>query len=346
MTPEETTHIAPLLATTRTLCLGRYLVEMPTRFVRNSETRAKVDDVSIEVTPQTRLAFDAELTARRLELEAIHMADEPTWPLLRRTYEVPLRDAGLIFDRAEHPHKGRFGRMLELLAWRNGFKLKMMLRADDNTFPEDANEPMARQLGSNFHPQLEALRKLYTKTRGMAEGEIPTEPGLCIANGFVQGRTYQAEVVELVYQLDGAPDVFFGFSEDSNLKEKDTLLQRSAKVEAAMKLADTTTLRKGVRKTEHMEFEEWLMHGPLADEVFKGTRFQLTANEATGGRDKPYTDLTFHNGARVPQPEMNWQQKEALGLDKKLTHATLTPAEAMAIWDQVTSTLRPRPGAF
>ena len=188
--------------------------------------------------------------------------------------------------------------------------------ADDATFPEDANNNLAKQIGTNFREQLAALIKFYPKVRGMAEGGIPTEPGLCIADGLVVGRTYDAEKMEIGYVLKGTPDVLFGFGEDSSLKAVDTLMQPSAKVEAAMKLADTITLRKGVCKTAYMEFEEWLMYEPDANEVIKGTNFQLNFNEAAVGKDKPFTTMNFVNGVRIPHREMTWQQEEALGLDK------------------------------
>jgi hypothetical protein len=72
----------------------------------------------------------------------------------------------------------------------------------------------------------------------------------------------------------------------------------------------------------------------------------MYGNELRTDPAQPFIDLSFHNGNRIPVPDMSMEQKDELRLNEILTKATLTEAESLAIWDKVSATLRPRPGAY
>ncbi len=182
--------------------------------------------------------------------------------------------------------------------------------------------------------------------RGLDEREIPIEAGLCIGSGFVAGAPLEDEGMQMAFDLNDSPDVYFNFSEDGSLHEESTLLQRSGQVESEMAQSGTKTVRKGERSVHDRPYEEWLMKGPTPDEV-QGTMFTLHGNEVAQGADKPFISLVMYNGFRVIQPpDLTMDQQERRGLFKRLEKATLSEAEAVALWEKVTATLRVRPGAF
>ena len=266
---------------------------------------------------------------------------------------------GRVFNRVESGGTAEFGRVLELLGWKNGYRIDMEIKATDGRDlrpnPQNAGtvwESIEKRVieeykNRNDTPQkLALLKSLYERVHGRAENTIPTDKGLCIANGFISGPAIEEEGLSMAFDLKGSPDVYFMLQEHGDLHEEKSLLERSGQVEKEMKESGTQTIRKGKKDISGHPFEEWLWHGPTPDRV-QGTMFALHGNEVAKGADKPFVIFELFNGFRVLQSsDLSDEQKERLGLYKDLEKATLSPAAALALWDKIIPTLRRRPGAF
>jgi hypothetical protein len=350
MTPEENQHIEQLTAHMTTRCVGRYLVDLPDGFVLNSEASAEVEGVSIKVTPMKEVVFEFAFSNRKKQLEnAFLPGKDKNRPLLKTVHPLDRNklEMGAIFDRAESENSSdRMNRILELIAWKDGYRIDAHIKAVDTTFPEDENDSIAKQLQTDTPQKLAQLLRVYERVRGLAPGEIPTEPGLCIQNGFVSGKPEDGESIDIAFELKGAPDLFFSFLHTTAVYEDTSLLERSGQVEKEMAQSGSKTIRKGSRSISDHPYEEWLMKGPTPDHV-PGTLFTLNANETAHDPSKPFITWELYNGFRVPTPpNLSTDEEERRGLFKDLKKASLSEAEAVALWDKVTATLRSRPGAF
>ncbi len=201
---------------------------------------------------------------------------------------------------------------------------------------------MIKDFPTDVPQKLDHLLKIYSRVRGRRDDEIPTDQGDCIANGFVAGPPSDQQAIDVAYHLQGSPDVYFDFNHTTAVREHDSLLERTAKTEQEMKGSGTQTVRKGKRELNGLPYEEWLMKGPTPDRV-PGTMFILHGNETATDPAKPFVGLRLFNGFRVPASERSLEEKSQLN---DLQKATLTEAQALALWDKVTATLRFRPGAF
>lgn len=344
MTTEETQQIDALAARMTTRCVGRYLIDLPDAFVLNSESRSEVEGVKISVEPMPVAMFDVGFAARRKRLEAT-MQLGTGYPHLRGVTDLSAPSRGAVFDRAEADHTGRLGRMLELLAWRDGYEIKAAISATDNTFPEYANRSIAKQLGNDTPQRLAHLLSIYERIRGRREDEIPTQAGLCIPNGVVLGAQREKQMVGFVYHLRDSRDVFFTARTDDGVKESTTMLERTGPQEREMAASGHQVLRKGKRQIHGEEYEEFLAQGPAKDDVL-GAVFNLHGNELREQPLQPFFVFRLRTGRSIPRPEMNLNEKDRLDLFKPLTKASLTPEQAMRLWDAVTPTIRHRPGAF
>jgi hypothetical protein len=345
MTPEETKQVETLTAQMTTHCVGRYLVDLPAAFVLNSQASAEIEGVKIEVTPMTKPQFNFAFTGRQKTLERmLQPGADRNRPYLRKVIPLPNQSTGGIFDRAESQSSSdRSGRIYELMAWRNDYLLKATVAATDLTFPEDANDSIAKQLKTDVAEKLAKLLSVYERLEGRSNEEIPTRAGFCIANGFFRGPANEEEKAYVPFHLKDAPDVYFHFASIDNAgKEQQTLLQRAGQVEREMKASGTQTIRKGKKQISGQSYEEWLMKGPTSDSV-PGTMFTFLGNEAKDGAANPFIRLELFNGFRIPAPERTLEESAML---KDLKRATLNEATAVALWDHVTSTVRLRPGAF
>lgn len=327
MTDQETRRVQEFTAQMKPRCLGWYVIDFPAAFVLNSESSAQMNDVRIKVKLQDRALFDLHLAARRAQLETVMLPGKiRNRPQLRATIPLPDKGIGVVFDRSENAAStGRLARTLELVAWRDGYRIEATVNATDTSFPEDANDSLTTQLKTDVAEKLALLLGVSSKVRGRPESEIPTEAGTCIANGFIAGPSSNRQSIQMAYHLDGTQDVYFNLFAQTEVREETTMLERSAQIEAEIKGNNTETIRKSARNIRALPYEEWLMRGPTLERV-PGTEFALQANEKGAGPAKPSLELKFYNGFRIPHPK---QSLEEMAQTADLTKASLTEAEQL-----------------
>ena len=355
MTPEESKRIGELTARMSPRCVGRYLVDLPVAFVLNNQSRTVIEKVEIAVRPSTRVRFDAMLATREAELSRKHMDGKPLRPFLKRIEQTPGL-LGKVFNRAEQSGAAEFGRTLELLAWRDGFEVSLQLKATDGSDLEldpsvigTAFEASSRRIFNKYKSvndvpeKLAHLLDIYARLRGRNDDEIPKEQGVCFANGFLRGAPTDEERIDMYHHLDGVKDVYFTYHYFSHIgPEKTTLLQRGPAIEAGLSKVNGKTLRKGSREVNGLKFEEWL----LRRESSAGAMLYdhtLELNSKEGNAAKPLFTLDLTSGVEHPGPQ---ESLEEAATKKPIQKSTLSEAESIALWDKVTATLRPRPGAF
>lgn len=342
LTEQESQNVTTLTANMTPRCVGRYLVDMPERFVLNSEGFATINGVKIQVRPMAQSAFQRLYSSTHAGYSAQILPGQ-TWPRLRAVVALPNGETGGVFDIAESAAtSNRLSRLLRLLAWKDGFYIEAQLKATDNTFPEDADDSIARRLRNNVPEKLAHLLKVLERVRGRDNKEVPQEQGVCIRDGFVRGAPSDQEDVTAFYHLAETQDVYFKVYSDSGLRQDTTLLDRGRAIEDMLKGRDGHTIRKGRREVPGLKFEEWLM-ALRTDDRIPGLDFTLEANSKTGSAATPLLIMELNNGSRIPGPDLTSEQSAAR---PDLQKATLSEVEAVTLWDAVTSTLRPRPGAF
>lgn len=340
MTPEEAKRIDTISANVITRCVGRYLIDLPESFVLNSESTTEIEGVRVNVKSMAHDLFDRVLATREQALRRETIMGEKT-PSLLSAVTLP-KGNGLVFNRSR-TRESPVLRTLELSAWKNGYAITMFINTRDMSF----EEPDPTDTRKTDTPEkLAHLLSVYERVSGRKDTEIPSAPGLCIPNGFVAGVSREGQETDAVYHLASAPDVWFGIGSSDEIKEDETLFQRTPAVEQAMRDSGSKTLRKGKRTIHGQVYEEWLIGNVPASDQVRGTDFMLNGNETRADPEQPFIDLNFNNGRRIPTPELSMEEKDRLGLYKALPKATLSETEALAIWDKVSATLRPRPGAF
>ena len=343
MTPEETRRIEQLTQRMTPRCIGRYLVDLPDGFVLNEMSRTEIEAVRIVITPEKESRFLTHFERRKGTLQSQQLPLSGN-PLLKGMVSLPDDAVGGIFDRAESAaSSGRAARTLELWAWKSGFKIRADIDAFDGTYPEDAGSAFHRKNGNNTPTKLAHLSSIYKRLDGRADSEIPTEQGVCFPNGFLRGAPTDAEWIDLNYHLSTAEDVYFRFISMSDIgAEENTLLDRGSEINAMLKEVNGRTLRKGARAVNSQGIEEWLVMRE-SDPGVKDYHFVLEMNALDGNAFKPSVTFEMSSGVRKPGPQLSLEE---FATRKPIAKATLGEAESVALWDKVTATLRPRPGAF
>jgi hypothetical protein len=172
--------------------------------------------------------------------------------------------------------------------------------------------------------------------------------GVVKINGFVSGSATDEENVAILYQMKDAPDVFFRFTTNSAYAPSDTLLERGKNVEPLIVENQGRVLRRGNRTIPSAGAGEEFLYSILGDAKSDRGRimthkFAFEANGKIGGAAAPLILVDLENGELLPSPD---DKRVAATAAAPVSHATLSEAEAISLWDAVIPTIRPRPGAF
>ncbi|WP_353980130.1 T6SS immunity protein Tli4 family protein [Salinicola endophyticus] len=341
MNDQERQTVEAYTDTQAPVCIGRFQVDMPSQ-LKPSFSSLTVNEAKISAKSSSRQMFERLIDKRKAELEAMHTVDAGDQPFLKRIIHVS--DDMVIIDRNESPHMPDAARLLEGYKFEGLTMFRVELTATD--LSEGKYEQMRSSLKSNKPERLKQVEYLLTHLSPRQAGEIPERPGLCFEHGFLAGGADETipgaavptrkEQVGMRFSDNKNRDVYIHFYTDSTIAEEDTLLDRTDQAERALANDQNfSVLRKGEVDLDGIDqAEEWLSTG-TTDENVKGNYFNLEANSLKGSPGAPYIDISMRNGQFAHGEE-----------HPSINKASLTDAEAVGLWDAITRTFKPRPGAF
>lgn len=348
MNRAEKEHMDSLINAPQVRCVGRFLIDIPGQPVLSPDGGQEVDGVRLVVISMREEKFKEILSGKKAELEKKTLPGEERYPYLRYTKALPDGIVGVIFDRATSDvAASRMGRVLELIAWRGGYSVTASIDAIDTDFPEFANDSWIKESKTTIKEQSAVLLGVASRVRGRKETEIPAENGFCISNGFVSGNASAIENVTMTYFLKSAPDVFLTLNTNSSYGRSDSLLDRGRRAQEVIAEGNGAILRMGRHAIGGAKDGEELLYRILSDPDAERKRimtykFAFEANNKAGNAVAPLLaidldigEIRTGDGAPI----------ENLG-SVLLKAATLTEPEAIALWDAVIPTVRPRVGAF
>jgi hypothetical protein len=334
LSQQEKQTVTELTANLKTRCVGRYLIDMPGDAWESGY--AKIQGVRIEAKPMTEDAWRKEIARREAELKATKSRD--AWPFLYTTGEARAKNTHYFVHRGtiyEAPNR----RYIEGYKWDRGYRFMLKVKTYDYTNPDRSSDPIVKQFDvKNGVPEKTAVvLSLLEKLRGRSPDDIPIEPGVCFAGGFLPAPAGNNEEVKTQFGLNHWKDVTFGVSTTPDRRDSTTLLQHanSSEVRAALVAMDGKVVRKGAVELSGLKAEEWLIEG-LRPGDGRGHSFSLAVNETTSRPATPYLSLDLTTGGQV----------KIDGQFMKLDKASVTTGEAVALWDAVSRSMRLNPAGL
>ncbi|MGU7810655.1 T6SS immunity protein Tli4 family protein [Burkholderia sp. AW49-1] len=343
---QEKVLVSELTTNLKTRCAGRYLVDLPATVVALGSTM--VQGVRIETSPMPHDAYEKTLkdliTARRGRTGD---APKNVYPYVYESGSAPGVPDGYLFITNSLGAGGDVDprRTIEVYKWDHGYRITMNVDAYDvreRDYSDPVYGPTLKKLDEGRPPtdvpeKTRLLLDLLKRVQGRADDSIPTEPGLCFVGGFLPGKSGPGEEVENFFALKGKPDVMFTLRmyTDGHDPVSESLPNRMPKVREHVESAGGRVIRSGSVRLSDIKANEMLVEGPFAPPV-KGHHFLLEANTTTGGPATPYLMFEMNNGSNsflFPEGE-------------RVQRASLTENEAIAVWDVISRTLRPRPNGF
>jgi hypothetical protein len=339
LTQQEKQTVTELTENLKPRCVGRYMIDMPAGAM--SAGSATIQGVTFEATRMTRETFEKGMAAREAELKAkvnrfgyrvlYDYGQVPNAPQSR--YFVALRD---LDDTAD------LSRAIEAYRWDADYQIKLRIEASDWAHSEYKKKVQGTpyavpDMNVNDVPEKTNLvLELIQKVRGRADDEIPPEPGVCFLGGFLPRKAADGEDLRVSFAMKDKPGVSFDLATHTDVRDqlKDTLPSRLPQIREDIKDAGGQIIRSGSVDVDGIKAQEVLVSGTTLAKVH-GHTFLLEANTATGGAMTPFLTLGMENG-----------MSSLLIKSYEIKKASLTEGEAIALWDTVSRTLRPRPNGF
>jgi hypothetical protein len=338
LTEQEKSTVTEITANLKSRCVGRYLIDVPDDAL--SRGNLTIQGVTFETKRMSVDEFAREMNAHETSLKAkknLHgyqvlydYGQVPDTPYSR--YFVTLND---LDDTAD------LTRAVEAYKWDAGYQIKLRIEASDwvhSTYKlKVQNTPYAvPDLAINDVPEKTRLvLNFAASVRGRPDDEIPSEPGVCFKDGFLPRKAATGEEVSTLFALKDRPDVSFDLTTNTDLREleKNSLPNRLPQIKIDIKDANGRIIRTGPVTLSGVKADELLVSATTAARI-PGHLFLLEANTTVSGAMTPYLILEMNNGG--------FNSFTADSIEK----ASLTENEAIALWDIVSRTLRPRPNAF
>lgn len=309
-----------------TRCAGRFLIDIPEKFIAKNNNRSQINSVIISSQQPISLNdFNFILKKREADLRdesKQYFFDETDKPFLKAVESLPNNMPGIIFNRNQSRGLTDTLRILETYYWNNNVLMQLEIKADDGSAEKYAEKRKKDPslYSTNISEKRQDILNLIPRLQGWDNIHIPQEQGSCYTNVFIKGP---ANITEdgtngyLYIDKEKREAISLIIDYNSFIKEKTTMLQRIAKSDV---VPGGKVIRKGVVKLPHMPnaYAEEL----LTEDSNGKLDFALLINERSGSMKTPYTGITLRDGG------------------------ALNVKEALAIWDEVIPTIRPRPGAF
>jgi hypothetical protein len=327
-TPNMTTltpRLQPMLEKTKTICFGRFMVDVPA----TATVAWGSSDVPLGVT----IYPDGVDEVRGLAQKFI---DDLKSDKAINHDDVPLLLA--VEDLAEP--EGKIVTGYEDFQSINDLKINGYFKINNDGVVIDA-----RPLSADRDGTIADIKSIARRLRQRAENETPTKPGNCIENFFLPDspddeKNHPGELISIGFRLKEFPDAHFSIRthpsnphdpESTSLKRQwQRVIEDPATPEEKKALAKIKYFRESPREIHDWKTGyELLLRNPDEEGVHSYHDFEVRFTGVPHDPYKPYIDIQFQTGVA----------NNTAGATK----ASLTDEEAIAVWDKITSTIRVRP---
>lgn len=320
-------RISALLAKTKTVCFGRFLIDVPdeTQVVWG---RALVPwEVTVypgEASKQAEMAL-----AREHQLQAdIRFPASKKLPMHIETIDGPLPGQRNVISQRDFDTTG-------------DFRIESFLRLTEDLVVVTDFADEKTMAGT-----VARLNKMTTRLRSLSVGETPSDAGQCIENAFLPDDSSGSdsdigvEHIRVGFRLKEFPDTHLSiyvapanadetlrWGLEHQLKRTEEDARKNGQPNPYEKL---TTFRRSKRSIHDWTTGfEYLTRSPKDEQVQSYHTFWMKFTGEAKNPLKPFAEIMLQTGVKDGTAG--------------LTVPSLTDEEVIAVWDKITSSIRPRP---
>jgi hypothetical protein len=319
----DKTEVAKMTEKTRTICVGRYLVDVP-EHADVSLSGEMISGFTVDTVEETESAFHARMSAREAEIKA-------------RGADGNGNGEGGLVEARDLQAPRLVGRSF-IYGRSRGYLMAGDRRIDMESVSVEAHAHIA---GLSFSLAAKGTEEasareaeaLLARLQVRGEDDIPTTPGFCIWRGiFVEPLPeHKNEHIFFHLGLPGHPDMGLALSSIAGGNTDDGLLARVAATDAessADELLRVTRLRSGKRNINGIDGEEVLERVRELN-FTTGYGFMWEALGVSDDPLQPNLLLNMETGTN-PRP------------GGKPVDSSLHEDAILALWDSISSSIRVR----
>ncbi|MBS1156254.1 MAG: hypothetical protein H6R07_2178 [Proteobacteria bacterium] len=322
-------RIEALFKQTKPVCFGRFLIDVPaTAQVVWGPTTIRNGIVSY---PSQGHKMAAEIQAKVTELKGIKHIREPSTFI--GTFDGPNPDSRIVVGYSDFESSG----LVQLHSYIRLGKHAFVQKADTLVLDDLPNGGDDK---TSYKKYIPIFQDIARRLRVREETETPTEPGICLENGFVRlANSPYGERVAIGFRFPEYPDVSFSvrsFKTDRpNPSESlERGLKEAREIGAIMGMgqwfSSIKTLREGKRQIGGWDGYEKLARLPSQEKNKPTTHeFRFKSIGAANDMFRPVVDLEMSTGVDEDS--------------KGELEPSLKNEEAVALWDRLTSAIKVRP---
>lgn len=327
-TPNMTTltpRLQPMFKKTKTVCFGRFMVDVPATAV----IAWGGSDVPLGVTIHPDGVDKVKVLAQKFidDLKSEKAINHDDVPLLLSVEDMVEPEGKIVTGYEDFQSI-------------NDLKINGYFKLNKDGIVIDS-----RPLRPYKERAIGTIKSIARRLRQRSETEIPTEPGNCIENFFLPDspddeKNHPGELVSIGFRLKEFPDAHFSIRthpsnphdpESTSLKRQwQRVIEAPGTPEEKNALAKIKYFRQSPREIHDWKTGyELLLRNPDEEGVHSYHDFEVRFTGVPHDPYKPYVDIQFQTGV--------------VDNTAGATKASLTDEEAIAVWDKITSTIRVRP---
>lgn len=311
---EDKKKMEPYTQNMKSQCYGRFLIDVPKQSIEGAKGSYEFGfaKIAVESHEKTLPQFQAYATG----LEGSYAAQRTLKGVSKLVYKEAVSDSARLFAYYDDD----FG---------VAFKTVGLVKKENILFKVEADGSKK----SDFETFSRNLQSLLPYLKPRVDNAVPTAAGFCMKDAIITTQHKNGEYFANGFTLAEFPELYFGFSTNVNGAKVDPgLIDREADILKGLDgfISQIKTIRKGRRIINGMEAQEWITRLPPGDTHEYSFKLDII------GKPNSISEPRISVGMRLVGKEV----------DGKRAPVNMTEAEALLLWDAVTSTIRLRPGAI
>ncbi|HDQ5285860.1 hypothetical protein CFY86_20080 [Raoultella ornithinolytica] len=323
-------------------CVGRYMLDLPSSFTAYNDSAPLDDNIWAAVisrpedTYKTYLAtkkmyhpgFVQLIALREKVLQNSKTIDAQDMPFLKKVWPLPDGMDGVIFERNENESVADAMRILEGYLYTNGVVIKFQKQTINDSSSVYNEQRRGRPARNYVARDVSQMQSLMARMSGRDNDVIPTNPGSCITHAFIatDPTAREREDINIGLISNTFDNIRVVVSNDNFTREENTVLDRMGEIKSNISRSRGGIERKGAFSVNGLEAQEFLATGLQEDNDEPRYQFEMYINEMTASYKAPGFMLTLDN--------------------QRMSPTSYSKEEIIAFWDEISRSVRLRPGTF
>ena len=323
-------------------CVGRYMLDLPSSFTAYNDSAPLDDNIWAAVTSRPEDTYKTYLATKKMYhpgfvqlialrekvLQNSKTIDAQDMPFLKKVWPLPDGMDGVIFERNENESVADAMRILEGYLYTNGVVIKLQKQTVNDSSPVYNQQRNGDPIQNYVARDVSQMQSLMARISGRDNDVIPTKPGSCITHAFIatDPTAREREDINIGLISNTFDNIRVVVSNDNFTREENTVLDRMGEIKSNISRSRGGIERKGAFSVNGLQAQEFLATGLQEDNDEPRYQFEMYINEMTASYKAPGFMLTLDN--------------------QRMSPTSYSKEEIIAFWDEISRSVRLRPGTF